>query len=117
MADGQRCFAGRNTPHSGFYFVLVCVFAAPKSTQASAPFGLDFLCHTRSCVYYVFSFNLFPTWGLLSTALLLLLHRYHAPTITGIKDSCIGSPRISRPTTCNGLFHTFPAFHVPTILS
>lgn len=28
-----------------------------------------------------------------------------------------GFIRLSRPTVCNGLFHTFPAFHVPTILS
>ena len=61
--------------------------------------------------------NSFPTWGRPSTDLLFLLHRYHAPTLTGIKYGYTSFIRLSRPTACNGLFHTFPAFHVPTILS
>jgi len=35
-----------------FYFILVFV---SKWTQAPSPFGFDFLCHTRSCVYLNFS--------------------------------------------------------------
>ena len=116
--DGQTYFAGHSTPYSGFCSVLVCVFAAPKSTQAPTPFGLDFLCHTRSCVCCVFSIlNSFPTWGRPSTDLLFLLHWYHAPTLTGIKNGYTGFIRFSRSTACNSLFYTFPAFHVPTILS
>ena len=38
-------------------------------------------------------------------------------TLTGIKYGYTGFIRLSRATACNGLFHTFPAFHVPTILS
>ena len=110
----QEYFAYRNIPYNEFYGFC----AAPKSTQASAPFGLDFLCHTRSCVCCVFSIlNSFPTWGRPSTDLLFPFHQYHAPTLTGIKYGYTGFIRLSRATACNGLFHTFPAFHVPTILS
>ena len=48
--------------------------AAPKSTQAPSPFGLDFLCHTRSCVCCVlFFFSEFDLWPSLHR---LLIHGF-----------------------------------------
>lgn len=52
----QKYLPCRNTLSCGFFSVYFSFLAAPKSTQASSPFGLDFLCHTRSCVCCVFIF-------------------------------------------------------------
>ena len=59
----------------------------------------------------------FSTWGRPSTDLLFLLHWYHAPTFTGIKCSYTVKFRFHTQRLATALFYTFPAFHVPTILS
>ena len=68
-------------------------------------------------IFFVILEAAFPTGGRPSTGLLFLLHWYHASTLTGIKGGYYQLPGLSRPTAYSGLFHTFPAFHVPTILS
>lgn len=65
-----------------------CFFlAAPKSTQASSPFGLDFLSLTRSCVCCILMLlSLNSTCGLPSTAYFSRFHRYYATTFTETKN-------------------------------
>ena len=72
----QRWIPCRSIPSFGFF--LASFLAAPKSTQASSPFGLDFLCHTRSCVYRIFicfvEFDLGLSLHRISTASTVLCH-------------------------------------------
>ena len=56
------------------FSVYFSFLAAPKSTQASSPFGLDFLCHTRSCVCCVFIF--FAEFDLWLSLHRLLIHGF-----------------------------------------
>ena len=53
-----------------------------------------FFCHTRSCVYRIFIRFVEFDLGLSLHGLLSPLHRYCAPTLTGIKDSygCVPFP-------------------------
>lgn len=66
-----------------FGFFLASFLAAPKSTQASSPFGLDFLSLTRSCVCCILMLlSLNSTCGLPSTAYFftvsqVLRHYFH----------------------------------------
>ena len=78
----QRRVPCRSIPSFGF-FLVSSFLAAPKSTQASAPFGLDFLSLTRSCVCCILMLlSLNSTCGLPSTAYFftvsqVLRHYFH----------------------------------------
>lgn len=81
----QRWIPCRSIPSFGFF--LASFLAAPKSTQASSPFGLDFLSLTRSCVCCILMLlSLNSTCGLPSTAYFSRFHRYYATTFTETKN-------------------------------
>ena len=110
--------SGHSTQSYGFFFVFFSLLASSKSTQASSPFGLDFLCHTRSCVscvvIFITEFDLrLSLHGLIITASQVLCLYSHWN-----KEWLYHLNRLSHPT-----FHRlatasmFPAFHVPIFLS